>query len=188
MTQDIKTVAKMEYQARMKERLQLTPTIETLILEDKPITQADLDAINAAQKYANRERIPEPLLFYTDLYNELTGQEPTKTDVTDWIATAEDWKAKKLEPDNIRMAWTQAQDVNKGFTVGRMGALTVTAVGMKSKAKPAVAEINSKAVERTQELIAEKTEVVQKAVGIPETERERMRQWKARLATERITR
>ena len=179
----MREAAKMEYKARMKEKLSGLPLpLELLIRSEEPITQQQLDAINnKPNNYENRERIPEALLTYADLYHELTGQEPTKRTFTDWIDTFWQWKDEKLQPDNIRMAWAQAQS-DKGFTVGRPGALTVTAVGMKSKAKPALPALNTAAIERTQELIEEKAKVELKTVGIPEQERERMRQWKAKLA------
>jgi hypothetical protein len=181
---EIAELARQEYKERMKTKLAGTPLpLEYLLMQDGPVTQGQVDAIVTAQKYEHRERIPEALRMFADLYNELTGQQPTKTDLSDWIATFEDWKNRTLTPDSIRMAWMQSKDERGGFTVGRPGALTVTAIGMKSKAMPAIASININAVKRTQEFIKEK-EVV--SVGIPEAERERMRQWKVKQAMKGI--
>ena len=157
MKVDLRTAAKMEYQERMRQRLAGTPMpIEILMQSDAPINQQQLDAINNdPRRYDNRERIPQPLLIYADLYHELTGQEPTARTFTDWIDTFSAWKDEKLQPENIRMAWAQAQS-DKGFTVGRPGALTVTAVGMKSKAKPASVGLNTERIEQTRIVIEER--------------------------------
>lgn len=155
----IQQAAKMEYQERMKQRLAGAPMpLEILMQSSAPITQQQMDAINKKpEAYENRERIPEPLLEYADLYHELTGQEPTKRTFTDWLDTFYAWKDEKLQEEHIRMAWAQAQS-DKGFTVGRPGALTVTAVGMKSKAKPALPAINAAEVERTKAMLEKKNE------------------------------
>ena len=140
-----------------------------------PITQQQLDAINnKPDNYENRERIPEPLLVYADLYHELTGQEPTKRTYTDWLDTMWMWKEEKLQPDNIRQAWAQAQS-DKGFTVGRPGALTITAIGMKSKAKPALPSLNTERIEQTKAIIEERTAAENTYVPMPEDVRERLR-------------
>ena len=85
-------------------------------------------------KYLNRDKIPEPYLMFADLYNELTKQEPTKRSIQEWFMTFEEWKAEKLQPEHIRAAWQYANRPEGGFPVGRPGALTNTAVAMKSKA------------------------------------------------------
>jgi hypothetical protein len=153
----IQEVAKQEYKERMKQRLAGAPLpLEILMQSDDKITQQQLDAINKQpNNYENRERIPEPLLVYADLYHELTGQEPTKRTFTDFVDTFWAWKDEKLQPDHIRMAWAQAQS-DKGFTVGRPGALTVTAIGMKSKAKPAMPTLNTEKIEQTRAMIEER--------------------------------
>ena len=173
---DIKTAAKMEYQERMKERLKGAPMpLEILMQSDAPVTNEQLDAINnKPEGYENRERIPEPLLGYADLYHELTGQEPTRRTFTDWLDTMWMWKEEKLQPDNIRMAWAQAQS-DKGFTVGRPGALTVTAIGMKSKAKPALPELNTERIEKTTALIEERKAAESTYVPMPDDVRDRLR-------------
>jgi len=186
MTIDLRTAAKMEYQERMKQRLAGMPTpLDYLIMSGQTVKQSDLDAISKNKNdYENRERIPEPLLVYADLYHELTGQEPTNRSFSDWVDTFEAWRGEKLHPDNIRMAWAQAQS-DKGFPVGRPGALTITAVGMKSKAKPALPTINTEAIERTQDIIEEKIKLEDKFVPQPDDLRAALR---AKLAQKKAGR
>jgi len=156
-TQDLRTLARNEYQTRMKASLNMPPTIEMRMMEEKPVTQADLDAINAnPHAYENRDRIPEPLLVYSDLYHELTGQEMLKMDVNSYIEVFQEWKDRAIQPDDLRGAWAQSKSDKGGFNVGHPRALTVTANGMKSKAKPAIVAIDNRAVERTQALIEKK--------------------------------
>lgn len=90
--------------------------------------------VNAKKvKYQNRDKIPEPYLIFSDLYNELTGQEPTKRVIQEWFMAFEDWKAEKLQLGHIRAAYQYANRPEGGFPVGRPSALTNTAVAMKSK-------------------------------------------------------
>lgn len=84
-------------------------------------------------KYQNRDKLPEPYLPFADLYNQLTGQEPTKRVIMDWMQTFEEWKQEGLSPDHIRAAYQHATRPEGGFLVGRPGSLTNTAVAMKSK-------------------------------------------------------
>lgn len=188
---DIATIArKQEYQQRMRNKLaEMAVPLDILMMSSEPITQKQLDAINNdPRNYANRERIPEPLLIYSDLYHELTGQEMLKMDVTGYVEVFQEWKDRALQPNDIRGAWAQSKSDKGGFFVGHPRALTVTANGMKSKAMPAMPTLNKVAVERTQEIIEKKVELVSKATDIPDAERERMRQWKAKLATKGMTR
>lgn len=183
MQTELRSLATQQYKERMKERLDLPPTIEQRMMEEKPVTQDDFDAINNdPRNYANRERIPEPLLVYSDLYHELTGQEMLKMDITGYIEVFQEWKDRAIQPNDIRGAWAQSKSAKGGFFVGHPRALTVTANGMKSKAMPAMPVLNKASVERTQGIIEQKVELVSKATDIPDAERERMRQWKARLS------
>ena len=107
-------------------------------LSEKEVEQANakVDAMVANSgkaKYQNRDKMPEPYLLFADLYNELTGQEPTKRVFSDWMGAFEDWKTEGLQPEHIRAAWQHANRPEGGFPVGRPGALTNTAVAMKSK-------------------------------------------------------
>lgn len=157
--------------------------LEWLIAGDKEITQSDLDAINNnPHGYDNRERIPEPLLVYSDLYHDLTGQEMLKMDVTGYIEVFQEWKDRALQPDDIRGAWAQSKSDKGGFFVGHPRALTITANGMKSKAKPAVSVLNKSEVERTNKLIEKKVEMAAAFVPMPDDVRARI---KAKLAEKR---
>ena len=110
----------------------------------------------AGKGYENRDRIPEPLLAYADLYHELTKQKPTLRAVSDWIKAFEEWKEEELEREDIIAAWNQARG-ERGFMVGRPGALTITAIAAKSKANSAPAlEVNRSAIEGAKARMAEK--------------------------------
>ena len=141
--------------------------LDWLIASGGEVTEASIAALQQVQKYPYRERIPEHLLKYTDLYNELTKQEPTRKNLSDWIDTSEVWYNERLDDEHIRAAWQQANSDKNGFTVGRMGALTVTARGAKSRrvGKPSVS-INNKLIEETKQAAAEKWE--QKFVPRPD--------------------
>ena len=120
-------------------------------------TEQDAEAVKKAARYQNRDKIPESYLWMSDLYNEMTGQEPTKRVIMDWMQTFEEWKQEHLEAEHLRAAWVAACDESKGFHVGRPGALTVVAVGLKSKmTKTAVPTINEKAIEDTKKMVDEK--------------------------------
>ena len=137
----------------MRKRTEAMP-LDWLIASGQKVTQERVDAIQEKQKYKGRERVPEHLLKYTDLYNELTGQEPIN--LSDWILTAEEWKTAKLLPEHIRTAWNMANSDRGGFPVGRPGALTVSAIAAKSKmTHQAVPVINDAAIERTKKLNSE---------------------------------
>jgi len=182
MTTDIREAAKMEYQERMKKKLEGVPVpLDVLMMSEAPITQTQLDALNDTTNYSGRERIPEVLLPFADLYHELTGQECTKRSFTDWVDTFWIWKDEKLQLDDIRMAWAESKD---RFVVGRPGALTITAVGCKSKAKPAKLEIDVKGIEKTTKFVEEDTWRENWSTGrapIPEDVQAKMREWKARI-------
>src|SRR5262245_50689341 len=130
--------------------------LDWLLATGKPITQEALDQAAQMQKYANRERIPEPLLRFADLYNELTGQEPTKTTTSDWVLTFEEWKSEQFTDEHIRAAYQQASDPMRGFHVGRPGALTVTIRAAKTKmVKGHVLAVNRTAIDETKKAMDE---------------------------------
>lgn len=107
-------------------------------LSEKELKQAN-DKVTAILenekkvKYQNRDKLPEPYLRFADLYHELTGQEPTKRIIQEWMLTFEEWKQEGLQPEHIRAAYQHATRPEGGFLVGRPGSLTNTAVAMKSK-------------------------------------------------------
>lgn len=86
-------------------------------------------------KYENRDKVPEPLLWCCDVYFELTGQQPTKRVLFQWIGDFNDWISEGLQPQDIRDAYKHATRPEGGFLVGRPGSLTNTAVALKAKNK-----------------------------------------------------
>lgn len=139
-------------------------SIENLIATGQPVTEERMEQLQKVKQYQNRERIPESYLPFFDLYVELCGkdqngnwnQEPTKRVFSDWMLTFDEWKQERLTPDNIRAAFIKANSDN-GFPVGRPGALTNTAVALKTKTGTiATAQINTEAIERTKQMLAEK--------------------------------
>jgi hypothetical protein len=156
-------------------------TVEAMILADQTVTEADMERIQAEQSknYMNRERIPEAYLEYIDLYVRLCGKDqdgnwnqvPTQRVFSDWLQTAEEWKQEHLKPEHITAAFIKANS-EQGFPVGRPGALTVTAVAMKTKATANIAPtINVEAINYTKKLIEEKfgseMKFVPKPVNLP---------------------
>jgi hypothetical protein len=159
----------------MQARTQIVP-LEWLIASGKPVTQEHLDAINNdPHKYENRERIPEPLLVYSDLYHELTGQELLKMDVSSYIEVFQEWKDRALQPNDIRGAWAQSKSDKGGFFVGHPRALTITANGMKSKGMPALPVLNTQRIEQTQKIIEEKVKLESAFVPMPDDVRAQLR-------------
>ena len=111
-------------------------------LTDKDYQQANakVDAMIAQARkvtYQNRDKIPEQYLDYSDVYNEVTGQEPTKRVIQDWMMTFHEWIGEGLQSEHIRNAYEQSQSPKGGFLVNRPGSLTNTAVALKSKPKQA---------------------------------------------------
>ena len=80
--------------------------------------------------YLNRDRIPASFLAHADLYHELTGQEPTKRVLHDWLATFSDWAAEGIQPEHVRKAHKESQG---RFTVLRPGSLTNMAAACKAR-------------------------------------------------------
>jgi hypothetical protein len=107
-------------------------------------------------RYENRDKIPEPLLAFSDVYVELTGQKPTKRVIMDWLSTFSDWIGEGLQPKDIRAAYQHATRPDGGFLVGRPGSLTNTAVALKSKSQVSAPQIDKQAVEDTQKLLEAK--------------------------------
>lgn len=131
-------------------------------LSEKELSQANgkVTAIIEAARtksYQNRDKIPEPLMAYADLYNKLTGQEPTKRVLSDWLLTFSEWQAEGLQLHHIEFAYKYACRPEGGFLVARPASLTNTAVAMKSKAH-AVSATNRSSVEATQQYLAERDE------------------------------
>lgn len=158
-------------------------------LTDEEIKQANsmVDAIIENQKkvkYDNRDKIPEPLLQFADVYVELTGQKPTKRVLFQWIGEFNDWISEGLQPNDIRAAYKHATRPDGGFLVGRPGSLTNTAVALKSKHNGSKPAIDHSAVEATKQMIEEK-QVVTTGNGIPVDLTQQVKQRLAQAALQR---
>ncbi len=82
--------------------------------------------------YQNREKIPEPLLSYADTYHELTGQEPVKRVIHDWIQEFLAWQSEGIQPQHVRAAYRAASGK---FAILRPGSLTNTAAAIQAKGR-----------------------------------------------------
>lgn len=149
-------------------------TVEWMIAAGETVTEEKMQAAQQAQRYKNRDKIPEHLLHYGDLYNALTKQEPYN--VFDWVSTFEDWKTRQLTDEHIRGAWLEANKENGGFSVGRPGALTTVATSIKSKliTKSTTLAINEKEIEEARQRINNETHWSQ--IVVNQDAREKARQ------------
>jgi hypothetical protein len=152
-------------------------TLEGFMLADLPVTEADLQEIKAVQtrNYNNRDKMPEGYLLYCDAYVEMCGKDndgewnqvPTKRVFMDWMQTFEEWKQEHLKIEHIQAAFAKANS-DQGFPVGRPGALTLTAVALKTKATANVQPaINTAAIEYTKKIVEEKFGTEMKFVPRP---------------------
>ena len=116
------------------------------------------------KNYTNRERMPEGYLPYCDAYVEMCGKDqdgnwnqiPTKRVFSDWLQTFEEWKQEHLKIEHIQAAFNKANS-EQGFPVGRPGALTLTAIALKTKTNVNVQPaINTAAIEYTKKINEEK--------------------------------
>ena len=123
-----------------------TPTSSSLIINSLSVEKIEksanrtVDAIlenerKAQQKnhYSLREKFPEVLVGYSDVYVQLSGQKPSKRTFMDWLSTFQDWLDEGLQAKDVQAAYSYATRPNGGFLVGRPGSLTNTAVALKSK-------------------------------------------------------
>jgi hypothetical protein len=140
--------------------------IEAFIAADQPITETDMQTIQAERmkNYTNRDKMPEAYLVYCDAYVQLCGKDqdgewnqvPTKRVLMDWMQTFEEWKQEHLKPEHIQAAFIKANS-DQGFPVGRPGALTTTAIALKTKMNVNVKpQVNTEAIEYTKQIIEEK--------------------------------
>ena len=147
-------------------------------LSEKEIQQANAKVTSIIEnqkkfKYANRDKIPETLLPFSDVYNELTGQEPTKRVIQDWLMAFSEWQSEGLRVEHIREAYKYANRPEGGFMVARPGSLTNTAVAMKSKMGIKYKK-QEKEVVATNKFIEERIEQQNKFVPMPDSVRERL--------------
>lgn len=104
------------------------------IAEVNSFTDAILDNARKA-KYPHREKFPEVLTGYADIYVELTGQEPRKPVITDWLETFHEWQGMNLRAGDLRAAHEKL--TSSGIVVTRPGSLTKTAYALKSQGRAA---------------------------------------------------
>ena len=112
-----------------------TTTTRELSELDKAQANAKVDAIlkpPPANHYQNRDKIPDPYLAYADTYHEVTGQEPTKRVLHEWLMTFSEWQSEGIQPEHIRAAYKAAETK---FAVLRPGSLTNTAAALKAKGR-----------------------------------------------------
>ena len=146
-------------------------------LTEKELQQANdkVDFMISSQrkfKYTNRDKIPVPYLDFADVYNELTGQEPTKRIIQDWLMTFSEWQNENLAVNDIREAYRYANRPEGGFIVARPGSLTNTAVAFRSKRLSRRTVFETKADE-TKETLRAIDEARSKAVPMPDFVREK---------------
>ena len=100
--------------------------------------------------------MPEQYLHFSDAYNELTKQEPTKRVIQDWMLTFSEWIDEGLTVENIVEAYKHASRPEGGFLVGRPGSLTITAVAIKTKVKTQKPQIRYDEIESTKKMLEKK--------------------------------
>jgi hypothetical protein len=77
-------------------------------------------------------------LMYADAYYSLTGQEPIKRVIHDWLMTFADWASEGIRPEHVRQAH---KDSIGHFPVVRPGSLTNTAAALKAKGRIATSTV-----------------------------------------------
>lgn len=81
------------------------------------------------EKWAGREKMPEPIRDLLDVFVEVTGIKPTRGQINGWLADGSDWVEIGAKAGDIRAAYEKSRgDPVKGggFFVGRPGSLTTT--------------------------------------------------------------
>lgn len=129
-------------------RNHVTPTSSSKIKDQtstaRPLSAQEVDEANAmvdamltpapGDHYQNREKIPEPLLPYADVYHELTGQEPVKRVIHEWMHEFSAWQSEGIQPQHVRAAYREASGK---FAILRPASLTNTAAAIRAKARVA---------------------------------------------------
>ena len=125
MTTDRLQEARERIAKQRAEREQYDPAIEFM--------QMGQDLEQTGRAYPHRDEIPPALLAHADNYVNLTGQEPDKRTLSDWISEFTYWETKGLQPADIKAAWE-----NVDFFVTRPGSLSSVAIAMKAKRRQVV--------------------------------------------------
>jgi hypothetical protein len=87
-------------------------------------------AMPAGRDYRNRDRIPEPVQFYADVYHWLTNQTPSTRTLSDWIGEFYYWQNEDLSVVSIIAAFGRLSD--NDILVTRPGSLTNTAAALNA--------------------------------------------------------
>jgi hypothetical protein len=120
--------------------------------------------------YANRDKIPEPYLPLADAYHNLTGQEPTKRVLHDWLQTFSEWQSEGIQSKHVQQAFKESTG---RFVVARPGSLTNTAAAFKAKAR--LTSERAAEEERASQLESEiREQKIARAVPMPDDVRRRL--------------
>jgi hypothetical protein len=65
----------------------------------------DLDKNFAGPRWAHREKVPAAICDLLDVWVECSGIEPTKANLSDWIATGQNWLDVGAGPADVRKAY-----------------------------------------------------------------------------------
>ena len=99
------------------------PGIEASIMAGRPTTQVDIEVSKNA--WPGREVFKDHARELIDVYVELTGQHPTKGQLSGWMADSEEWLEIGISSDDLRATYRKANpDNGDGFLVARPGSLT----------------------------------------------------------------
>jgi hypothetical protein len=97
-----------------------------------------MDAILENEKnkrYPNRDKIPPEYLGLCDTYNALTGQEPSKRVLVDWLGTFAEMVTEGIGADDLTAAHAMLTNRKDPILIARPGSLTNTAAAIRAKRK-----------------------------------------------------
>ena len=81
-------------------------------------------------KWPGREKMPEAITDLLDVFVEITGMKPSKSQLTDWLSTGQEWLDMGIKESDLREAYKKSKGPEGkigGFLVNRPGSLTNTA-------------------------------------------------------------
>ena len=115
----------------MRAKIQI-PGIEASIMAGRPTTNEDIEVSKNA--WPGREVFKDHARELIDVYVELTGQHPTRGQLSGWMADSEEWLEVGISMDDLKNAYAKANpDNGEGFMVARPGSLTRVAGMMAGK-------------------------------------------------------
>jgi hypothetical protein len=102
--------------------------IEEITQKEKSRELAELAQAQSRNAWSGREKFPEPIRDLLDAFVQTTGQRPSKGQLTDWLATGQEWLEIGITAADLRAAYARAKPPDgRGFLVTRPGSLTSTA-------------------------------------------------------------